>query len=107
MKTQGNKIILDCTIIKNGYQFPLILDSGDLDSDEKFFKVYDAQRPKSCGAKVQRIDFKLCRVIKNISGLDDAYNLLATEDQKVYIASEPGFVCVDEESNLEFYVLEG
>ena len=100
MKTKQKKIILDCTVISSGEQFPLVLDSTDMDIESNFFKAYYAQKPAKVPSKLKQQEFKWGKVLKNISSMDENY--IPTEDKKVLILTEPGFF-VDDDQNLEFY----
>lgn len=73
LKSDTNKIVLDCRMIKGGEEFYLVLESGDLDIESNFFKAYNKQKPKNCGAKLEQKDFRNGRVLKNISTMDDKY----------------------------------
>ena len=82
----------------------MILDSTDLSNPTKFIKAFEAQKPKNINAKLDEQEFKNGKVLKNISDMDD--NFVKTENNKIFILSEPGLI-YDSVQKRNFYIVEG
>ena len=105
VKSDATLIILDCTKIGGQQEhFQLIFDSTALNTEAKFIKAFEAQKPKNINAKLYHTEFKNGRVLKNIFDMDDKF--VKTENNKVFILSEPGLIN-DPVQNLSFYIVDG
>ena len=104
IETSATKIILDCKTIKGKQEFTLVLDSGDLDTEKRFFQAYDRLKPASVGAKLYRDYFNPGKILQDIRQKDADY--IATDEKRVLVATQPCFI-YDPVQNLSFYIVEG